>query len=135
MYWSKPIQINYFEGTGCFSSRENWLFLESDCVYECWTLIPPYYDRYHQGRNLPYLKIKQKIICIIFVKHFIADAWQSCEHAWGREYTNVLDMALILNIPGFWIYQGYTGFWMRLNIPGSFLNMINYVWICQNVER
>ena len=47
----------------------------------------------------------------------------------GSEYSRVL------NMQGFWIYQGYTGFCMCLNIPRWFLNMPDYVWICQNVEH
>ena len=33
------------------------------------------------------------------------------------EYTRALDMLLVLNISGFWTCQGYTGFWICLNIP------------------
>ena len=75
-----------------------------------------------------------------FVKQFMTDAWQSCEHAWGPEYTSVLDMALILNMPGFWICKGseYTKItqvsecvWISLD--NSLIYLI--VWICQNVEH
>ena len=39
---------------------------------------------------------------MIVVKIFIADAWQGSEYASDFEYA-----ASVLNIAGFWIYQGY----------------------------
>ena len=36
-------------------------------------------------------------------------------------------------MPGFRIYQGYTGFWIHLNIPEQILNILDYAWICLNM--
>ena len=36
-------------------------------------------------------------------------------------------------MPGFRIYQGYTGFWRHLNIPEQILNILDYAWICLNM--
>ena len=47
----------------------------------------------------------------------------------GSEYVR------ILNKPRLWIYRGYIGFRICRNIPGYFLNMPGYDWICQNVEQ
>ena len=51
-------------------------------------------------------------------------------------YTRVLIMPLILNMPGFWMYQscqGYTGFRICLNNSWICLIMSGYVWICLNI--
>ena len=117
-----------------------------------------YCDRSCEDCNLPYLKIVQKNICIILVKCSIEDVWQGCEHAWDPEY-RVLNMALVLNIPGFCIYKksecsrvpNMPGFWIyqrseyvsALNIPGFWiwlvfeytkvLNMLRFC-TCQDSE-
>ena len=86
--------------------------------------------------------IVQKRICIIFAKRSIAYVWQGCQYAWDSEYTRVLNMPLVLNMPGFCICQGseyarvldIPRFWICqvseyvrvLNIPGF--------WICQGSE-
>ena len=40
-----------------------------------------------------------------------------------------------LNIPGFWIFQGCTRFWLCLNMPEKFLNIPDYIWICLNMSE
>ena len=50
-------------------------------------------------------------------------------------YTRVLNMPLVLNMPGFWIYQGYTGFIICLNNFWLYLNMLDFVCICLNMPE
>ena len=52
----------------------------------------------------------------------IADVWHCSEYASGSEYNRVLNMLLVLNMLGFWIYQGSkyassSKFARVLNIP------------------
>ena len=84
-----------------------------------------------------------------FSKCSIADVWQGSDYASSSEYPRVLNKSLILNvlefwiyrgfeyassfeyagvvnIPKFWICQGYTGFKYAWIIP-------KYVWICLNM--
>ena len=60
----------------------------------------------------------------------IADIWQGCEYALDPEYISVLSMALVLNMPGFWICQGYE-YSNVLIIPrlDKLLNVSEYSWI------
>ena len=44
-----------------------------------------------------------------------------------------MSLFLILNIPGFWICQVYTGFLMCLN--NFCLNMPKYAWMCLNIPE
>ena len=57
-----------------------------------------------------------KRIYSIFVKSSIADVWQDCEYTWDPEYNKFLNMALVLKMPGFYIYQG-SEHTKILNIP------------------
>ena len=41
-------------------------------------------------------------------------------------------MPLVLNMPGFRIYQDYTGFRICPNNSRIYVNMTDYVWICLN---
>ena len=43
-------------------------------------------------------------------------------------------MFSILNIPGFWICQGYARFWICLNV-WKFLNMPDCLWVCLNMSE
>ena len=43
-----------------------------------------------------------------------------------------LNMPLVLNMPGFRIYQDYTGFRICPNNSRIYVNMTDYVWICLN---
>ena len=70
------------------------------------TLIWPYCDQSQSGHNFPHLKIVQRRICIIFINHSMADIWQNWDYAGNPECNRVLSMALVLNMPGFCIYQG-----------------------------
>ena len=93
---------------------------------------------------------------IIFTKHSIADAWQGSGYTTDSEYTRVLNMprilnipgflicqgskyvsdlefANVLNIPGFWIYQSYTAFWIYQNNSWTCLNVHEYTGICVNM--
>ena len=91
-----------------------------------------------------------------FSKCSIADVWQGSDYASSSEYPRVLNKSLILNvlefwiyrgfeyassfeyagvvnIPKFWICQGYTGFRICLNNSRICLNMPDYAWICLNM--
>ena len=77
-----------------------------------------------------YLKIVLKTICVIFVKLSIADVWQGCEDAWSPEYIRVLNMVLVLNIPGFHICQD-SEYFRVLVIPklGMLLTVFEFSWV------
>ena len=66
----------------------------------------------------------------IFIKHFIVPVWQSSEYASaaGSGYTSALNTSLVFKVAWFWIYQGYTGFWICLNMP-------DYAWIFQSMSE
>ena len=52
------------------------------------------------------------------------------------KYTKVLNMPLVLNLPGFWICQGHTGFWICMNIPEyAWLCLAEYAGICVNMPN
>ena len=53
----------------------------------------------------------------------------------GSEYTSGFEYARILNILGFRICQGYTGFRICLNNSWICLNMPYSVWICLNMPE
>ena len=65
-----------------------------------------------------------------FCKTLYRTCFTSCEYGCGPEYTSVVDMALILNMTGFWIFQG-TEYARVLNIPRlrRLLNVSEYPWI------
>ena len=46
-----------------------------------------------------------------------------------------LHIPLVLNMPGFSVCRGYTGFWVCLNNSWTSLNMPEYVEICRNVPK
>ena len=52
------------------------------------------------------MKEAQKRVCIVFEKRSTADPWQSDEYASDTQYTRVENIALLLNMPEFCIYQG-----------------------------
>ena len=72
------------------------------------------------------------LLLTIFAKHSIVDVWQGFEYIPGSEY------AVVLNMPVFWIYQGFEyarvthGFKYVLNNSWICLIMPEYVWICLN---
>ena len=51
----------------------------------------------------------------------------------GSDYASDFEYARILNVPEFWICQGYTGFRICLNNSWICLIMSGYVWICMNM--
>ena len=53
----------------------------------------------------------------------------------GSDYASDFEYARILNVPEFWICQGYTGFRMCLNNSWICLIMSGYVWICLNMYK
>ena len=57
----------------------------------------------------------------------------------GSEYTKVLNMPLVLNIPGFWICQGHTGSeyaWICLIMSDWIcLDLSEYAAICSNMPK
>ena len=55
---------------------------------------------------MSYMKDGQKRVCIVFVKRSTVDPWQSDEYASDKQYNRVEDLALLLNMPEFCIYQG-----------------------------
>ena len=122
-----------------------------------------YCDRSRWGRNLANLKKRAKKNLHYFHKALFVDVWEGCEYTCGPKYTRVLNGALvlyakvldilgswiwvwfwicqgseytiILNISGFQIYQGSTGFSMCLNIPAPEFRLIiyEYAWIYQHI--
>ena len=60
--------------------------------------------------------------------------YQVSEYASG--YARVLNRRLVLNLPGFWICQGYTGFWIYLIMSRWIcLGMCEYAGICVNMPK
>ena len=53
----------------------------------------------------------------------------------GSECASGFEYARILNIPEFWICQGYTEFRICLNDSWICLNMPEYTWICLNLPK
>ena len=76
-----------------------WLCL---IMAECWTLAWPYCGCVSKVAILPHLKKVQKK-GIIFMKRSMAQFWQIHEYAWDPEYSGVLKLALVLNMPGIFI--------------------------------
>ena len=108
---------------------------------ECGPLVLHYCDRSREGRNLPYLKKCAKKNLHYFRKT-LYDVWEGCEITCNPEYTSVLDMGLILNMAGSWIYQGseYTKVtqasgcaWISLNNSWKCVIISEYPWVCQNI--
>ena len=63
-----------------------------------------------------------------FLKHSIVDVWQDSEYDSVFEYLRILNMSLVLNMPEFWIYQGYEHV-SRFEYA-RILNILEF-WICQ----
>ena len=62
-----------------------------------------------------------------FSKHSIGNVWQGSKYASGSEYTRVLNVSLVLNVPELWICQIYTEFGIYLlNSFWIFVNMREY---------
>ena len=67
----------------------------------------------------------QKGIWIVFAKRSIGDAWRGDEYASDAQYARVENMVLLLNMPGFFTYQG-SEYAMILNLP--------VLWIFEGCE-
>ena len=59
--------------------------------------------------------------CICLVK-----VPQSFEYASGCEYVRARNMTML------WIYKGYKGWWICLNMPKYALKISQYAWVCLN---
>ena len=60
--------------------------------------------------------------------------WNFCENVWYG-IMNIpcsLNMLCDRNMPGFWIWQGYTRFWICVSL---LLNNVNNAWTCLNMPE
>ena len=92
-----------------------------------------------------YLKLGKLIIAVEYPRVLKSPAFWICFWFWmshSFRYTRILNITLVLNMPGFWIYQSseyvrvlnisYTEFRLCLNNFRICLNMLDYTWISLN---
>ena len=83
-------------------------------------------------KNYSRLLFPKVLPCRCLTRFWVCLRFWICQ---GSEYASGFEYARILNIPEFWICQGFTGFRICLNNSWICLNMSDYVWIFLNLPE